>query len=146
MRRFMRGCLILSLASIWGCGICPRSGKEAPGKTCLALLYWDESGGGDVTQTYDTKMIVFIDGEKAGESAVAPRHERKKLTIEVEPGSHVILIEGYGMKDGAWEKRTRERGYPADHRFEKEVDIQNGETRVINYVVPDTSKYLKFRL
>jgi hypothetical protein len=146
MKRFLCNCLILSIALLNGCCLCRQSGKKEPAKTQLVLSYWDESGGGAPSRTYDTKMMVFIDGEMAAESDAAPRYERKELTMEVEPGDHVVIIEGYGLKDGSWEKRTREKGYSTDHRLEKEFTIEKGQKKVIKYVVPDSAQYLKFRL
>ena len=102
--------------------------------------------GGKGQSRYDTKMKVFIDGEFVGESDVADRYDRKKLAIDVVPGSHVVVVEGYAKRDGKWEKRTKEKGYFINHRLEKEVDIGTGKTRIINFVATDTSKLIKIKL
>ena len=146
MKRFLCCYLILAICLLTGCALFRPPEKEAQRKTQLVLTYWDERAGDKDQPSYDTKMKVFIDGEFACESDVVDRYERKSATIDVEPGSHVVIIEGYARSDGGWEKRTKDKGYSRDHRLEKEIEIDAGKSRYINFVVPDKAKQLRIKL
>ncbi|MDP8249185.1 MAG: hypothetical protein P9M00_13680 [Candidatus Tritonobacter lacicola] len=146
MKKVLCSCLVLAICLSCGCARLRLCKKEAPGETELVLIYRDIVAGEDARPRYETKFKVFIDGELAGESDAAKRFEKKTLRVAVEPGPHAVIVEGYALKDGVWEKRTKAKGYSADHRLEKEIEISPGEQMIVNFIVPDRAKHLKIRL
>ena len=103
----------------------------------LAVTYWDQRTGDTEEEHYDTKCMITIDGKPAGESDVADRYEKKRMTVALSQGTHSILIEGFARKGGAWEKITTQGGYPVNHRLEKQVIIHPGLSTAVNFVTPD---------
>ena len=134
--------LVLAIGILSGCSL-PRAGEKA---SEITLSYWDEKAPGKEAAGYDTKFRVSIDGSPAGESDVADRYARKNLRVNVNPGTHVVIIEGLARKNGIWEERTKRTGYSLDHRLIKELTVGPGEKKVINFVVPDKAKLMWIRL
>lgn len=138
-----RGCLPFSLVLglFLGCAVV----KAPPPGASVTVSYWDARGGEGDLPSYDTKCAVFVDGAPAGESPVAGRYEEKRLRLPLAPGPHTIVVEGMAMRDGAWVKRTAANGYLFDHRLEKSVELKEGESYAVNFLVPDRSENITIK-
>lgn len=112
----------------------------------IVVSYWDARGGDTAEAAYDTKFTVTLDGVPAGESRVADRYAHKTLSLRAAPGAHLVVVEGMALKNGAWEKRTAANGYLYDHRLEKKVDLENGGTTAVNFLVPDRREHITIKL
>ncbi len=136
------GISFLLAVPLGGCLPIPRGGSAGS----VVVTYSDLRGGDAAEPSYETRFTVSVDGSPPAESPAAGRYERKALKIDLMPGTRRLVVEGWALRNGTWEKRTKENGYLFDHRLEKSLDIKAGESATVNFCVPDRRENLTIRL
>lgn len=70
----------------------------------------------NVESGYDhkNKMVVYVDGNKIGESASKLETERNTYSFNISSGKHDIKIVNYAYYEGKWEEHTEDNGYSYD--------------------------------
>lgn len=78
----------------------------------------------NVVKGYDhqNKMIVYVDGNKSGESSVTKETTPNSMTVMVPKGSHRMRIENWALYEGKWELHSLENNYSHDFFWEGNVN------------------------
>ncbi|MEZ4773330.1 MAG: hypothetical protein R3D00_09115 [Bacteroidia bacterium] len=76
---------------------------------------------------HNTKCIVYIDGEMAGESQEAPQTKGGNFKVSVPVGEHDLKVVNMALYDGTWEEHTIENNYSVDCIFEESHKFKKSE-------------------
>lgn len=70
----------------------------------------------NVESGYDhrNKMVVYVDGDKIGESSAKNETEKNTYSFNIPTGKHDIKIVNYAYYDEKWEEHTEDNGYTYD--------------------------------
>ena len=73
---------------------------------------------------HDSKLVVFEDGKKIGESSEQKESKSNSVTVRLSKGSHNIRAVLTSKYEGNWEEHTISNDYSIDCLFEDEVVIK----------------------
>ena len=70
----------------------------------------------NVESGYDhkNKIVVYVDGDKIGESGVKLESEKNTYNFEIKAGTHDIKIVNFALYEGKWEEHTSDNNYSYD--------------------------------
>lgn len=64
--------------------------------------------------SYDSRLDVYVDGKKIGESSVKDQKEMNKITVKVPTGQHTLKCVLLAYYKNQWEERTVANEYSYD--------------------------------
>lgn len=73
-----------------------------------------------------SKLIVYCDGEKVGESIEKKQSLPNKVKVKVPSGDHLIHCSLWAKYDGVWEVRTLANDYSFDWMYDKQMTLKKG--------------------
>lgn len=130
----MKKLIYLALAAFALSSFAPASA----GKSTL-LIKWEFK---NVNEGYDhqNKMIVYVDGEKVGESTVTKQTTSNSMKVKAEKGNHKIRLENWALYEGTWELHSVENNYSHDFFWEEQVKLKKKMTFSVVFDINDGQK------
>lgn len=118
----MKKFIYLALAAFALSSFAPAAG----GKSTL-LIKWEFK---NVVEGYDhlNKMIVYVDGQKVGESTVTKETTPNSMSVKVKKGNRKIRIENWAQYEGNWELHSVENNYSHDFFWEGQLQLKKKKT------------------
>lgn len=80
---------------------------------------------------HDSRLVVYIDGEKIATSDVHKESDHKKLTVSVTRGKHKVRAVLETLYDGVWEEHIKENEYSVDSEYDSELTIKKKMTIIM---------------
>ena len=80
---------------------------------------------------HDSRLVVYVDGEKIATSEVHKESDHKKLTVSVTQGKHKIRAVLETLYDGVWEEHTKANEYSVDSEYDSELTIKKKVTIIM---------------
>jgi hypothetical protein len=63
---------------------------------------------------HDNRMVVYVDGQSAGMSAVSKESKPGKMKVSIPAGSHEVRVIAEALYEGNWEEHTVANDYSVD--------------------------------
>lgn len=88
-----------------------------------------------IEEGYDhkNKIIVYIDGEKAGESSVKFESEPNSVRVPISGGPHTVKIENWALYQGDWELHSKENEYSFDLINTEDINVRKNTKITLVY-------------
>lgn len=115
----MKKLLLLFIATAFLCSfILPDAQKE--GKLVIKFKTKGTIEGYD----HETKMMVYVDDVKVGESSAQKQTIPNSVEVKVPRGKHHLKCVMYAKYEGNWEERTLDNNYSFDWKYEESINFK----------------------
>jgi len=129
--------ILLAAALLSGCA----SSSKSPAGGSLTFKYTTVG----IKEGYDhnSKLLVYEDGKKIGESVAKKESEGNSVTIPLSKGMHNIRAVLNSEYEGEWEEHLVENTYSLDCLFEQTVEIKGNKVITLVFDIDQEKTIIK---